>query len=103
MKNYEYNSYYFYNHIHFPLKISEYLKSGIVNFLKPIEMYKSKSFIYKNIKKTIDVYYLKKFGYEFYTDFYDKKKRITFIIDLDTKIKNKYKIIQVNNPTYVIE
>lgn len=31
------------------------------------------------------------------------KKRVLFIVDLDTKIKNKYKIIQVNYPLYIID
>ena len=95
-------SYYFYNYIYFPLEIYDYEGFEKVNFRNPIVMYKTKSFIRKRLKNTIDVYFLKKFSYEFYTDFYDKK-RVTFVIDLDSKIKNKYKIVQVNNPIRIIE
>ena len=102
IKNYDGNSYYFYNYIHFPLEIYDYEGFEKVNFRNPIVMYKTKSFIRKRLKNTIDVYFLKKFSYEFYTDFYDKK-RVTFVIDLDSKIKNKYKIVQVNNPIRIIE
>ena len=102
IKNYDGNSYYFYNYIHFPLAIFEYQGFDRINYRNPIVMYKSKSFICNKLKNTIDVYFLKKFSYEFYTDFYDKK-RITFIIDLDIKINNKYKIVQVNQPTYIVE
>ena len=31
------------------------------------------------------------------------KKRVLFIVDLDTKIKNKYKTVQVNNPLHIID
>ncbi len=102
IENYEGNSYYFYSYIHFPLDIYDYDGFEKVNYKKPIEMYKKKSFICQNINKVIDVSFLKKCGYKFHAYFYDKKK-IIFIIDLDAKVKNKYKIVQVNKPRYIQE
>lgn len=97
-----FNNYNFFNYQYFPLQIYDEVGYDKVNFREPLVMYKRKSYITKNIKKTIDVHFLRKFNYEIYTDFY-RRNRITFIIDLDTKIKNKYKIIQVNYPRYIIE
>ncbi len=91
-------SYYFYNYLYFPTQIYEIQGFEKVNFKEPLIFYKSKSFICKNKDKVINVYFLKKHARQFY-----ERKRITFIIDLDTKIKNKYKIVQVNNPGYIIE
>lgn len=65
-------------------------------------MYKSKSFICKNIERTIDIFYLKNNATKIFNDFYTKK-RVLFIVDLDTKIKNKYKTVQVNNPLHIID
>lgn len=102
LTNHDFNNYNFYQNIFFPLDIYEFDMFTKINFRKPHIMYASKSFICKNAKKIIDVYFLKKFSYEINFSFY-KKKRTTFIINLDSKIKNKYKIIEVNIPTYVIE
>jgi hypothetical protein len=102
IENYERNSYYFYGYIHFPLDIYDYDGFEKVNYRKPIEMYKTESFICKNINKVIDINFLKKCGYKFHADFYDEKK-IIFVIDLDIKVKNKYKIVQVNKPIYIEE
>ena len=102
VENYDGNSYIFFNYVHFPL--SNYDLNGFekINFREPIEMYKSKSFICKNIERTIDIFYLKNNATKIFNDFYTKK-RVLFIVDLDTKIKNKYKIIQVNNPLHIID
>ena len=102
IENYDSNSYIFFNYHHFPLDIYDRQGFEKVNFRKPIEMYMSKSFICKNIERTIDVSYLKNNANKIFNDFYSKK-RVLFIIDLDTKIKNKYKIRQVNNPLYIID
>lgn len=69
VKNYDGNSYYFYNYVHFPLDIYE--KEGFekTSFTKPIEMYKSKSFICKNIERTIDIFYLKNNATKIFNDF----------------------------------
>lgn len=101
-KNPEIDSYYFYNYIHFPMYLYDYDKFKMINIQKPQASFVKIKIICKKIKQTIDVCFLKKFGYEFYVDFY-KTKRTTFIIDLDKKIKNRYKVIQVNNPTYIID
>lgn len=98
----DFNNYNYFNVQFFPLQIYDEIGYEKVNFREPIIMYKKKSFITKNMIRTIDVQFLRKFYYEIYTDFY-RKKRITFIIDLDSKVKNKYKIIQVNYPRYIIE
>jgi hypothetical protein len=91
--------YSFFNHHFFPVEIYDIVGLERLNFRQPIIMYKRKSYIRRNIKKTIDVTYLRKFSYNVHSDFYDRA-RITFIIDLDSKVKNKYKIIQVNRPHY---
>ena len=101
-KGSKYNSYNFFNVQFFPHQIYDEIGYEKVTFREPIIMYKKKSFITKNMIRTIDVQFLRKFYYEIYTDFY-RKKRITFIIDLDSKVKNKYKIIQVNYPRYIVE
>ena len=97
-----FNNYNFFNYQYFPLQIYDEINYKKFNFREPIIMYKKKSFISKNIRRTIDVHFLRKFAYEIYTDFYTRE-RITFIIDLDSKNKNKYKIVQVNRPRYIIE
>ena len=91
--------YSFFNHHFFPVEIYDSVGLERLNFRQPIIMYKRKSYIRRNIKKTIDVTYLRKFSYNVHSDFYDRA-RITFIIDLDSKVKNKYKFIQVNRPYY---
>ncbi|WP_026977465.1 hypothetical protein [Flavobacterium tegetincola] len=101
-KGSKYNSYNFFNVQFFPLQIYDEIGYEKVNFREPLIMYKRKSFITKNIERTIDVRFLKKYHYYIYTDFY-RRKRTTFIIDLDSKVKNKYKIIQVNYPRYIVE
>ena len=101
-KGSKYNSYNFFNVQIFPLQIYDEIGYEKVNFREPLIMHKRKSFISKNVERTIDVRFLKKYHYYIYTDFY-RRKRTTFIIDLDSKVKNKYKIIQVNNPEYIVE
>ena len=98
----DFNNYNFFNVQIFPLQIYDEIGYEKVNFREPLIMYKRKSFITKNIERTIDVRFLKKYHYYIYTDFY-RRKRTTFIIDLDSKVKNKYKIIQVNYPRYIVE
>ena len=102
VENYDGNSYYFFKYVHFPLDIYDLDGFEKVNFRKPIEMYKSESFICKNIERTIDVFYLKNYDNKIYKDFYTKK-RIFFIIDLDSKMNNNYKIRQVNYPINIID
>lgn len=102
LENYDSNSYIFFNYHNFPLDIYDRQGFEKVNFRKPIEMYKSKSFICKNIERTIDVFYLKNYARKIFNDFYTKSK-IIFIIDLDSKLNNKYKIRQVNYPIYIID
>ena len=70
VKNYDGNSYYFYNYVHFPLSIYDLNGFEKINFREPIEMYKSKSFICKNIERTIDVGYLKSYTPNIYNNFY---------------------------------
>ena len=90
---YKNNSYYFYDYLHFPMDIYDSNnRFDKINFRKPIVMYKTRSFICKNIERVIDVYFLNRIRQKFYNHF-NEKKRITFIIDLDAKIKNKYKIV----------
>lgn len=101
-KDYEIDSYYFYNFLHFPLYLYEYNLFDKVNIRKPKAEYRKESFICKNIKKTIDIYFIRKFGYDLYEQCY-KKTHIIYIIDLDCKLKNKYKLVQVNNPIFVVE
>jgi hypothetical protein len=98
----DFNNYNFFNVQIFPLQIYDEIGYEKVNFREPLIMYKRKSFITKNIERTIDVKFLKKYHYYIYGDFY-RRKRITFIIDLDSKNKNKYKIVQVNYPRYIVE
>lgn len=101
VKDYEGNSYYFFNEVHFPLRIYDRDGFNKINYRNPIVMYKSKSFICKNIKKAIDVFTMKKFGRALYQNLY-LKKPIIFIIDLDSKIKNRFKIVQVNLPEIIM-
>lgn len=100
--NYKDNGYYFNSYNQFPLKIYDLDGFNKVNYKKPVEMYKTKSFICENIDKVVDVNFLKKCDFHFHADFFNKKK-IIFIIDLDAKVKNKYKIIQVGKPRYIID
>ena len=102
VNNYEIDSYYFCNFFHYPLYLYDYNKFEKKNIRKPKPMFKNSRFICKNIKKTIDISFIKKFGYDIY-QLCNNKKIDIYIIDFDIKFKNKFKITQVNRPTFVID
>lgn len=64
-------------------------------------MYKKKSYICKNMYRTIDVLFLSKFEMHFGLTFFEDT--VFFIIELDSKEKGKYRLIQVNRPIYIQE
>lgn len=97
----EYRRYNFGPLIYFPMEIFEYDNFERRNFQEPAVFYRKKSFLCKNTYRTIDVYFLQKWGWQFILKFYDQKKTIFFLIDLDSKTKGKYKIVQVNTPVIV--
>ena len=98
----KYKQYEFMNDIVFPMQIFDYERFNRVNIREPKIMYKKKLYICKNMYRTIDVNFLSKFEMHFgLTDF--KKGTVFLIIELDSKVKGKYKIVQVNHPEYIQE
>jgi hypothetical protein len=97
-----YKQYHFMNSTVFPMQIFDEEDFKRVNIREPKIMYKKKSYICKNMYRTIDVNFLYNWELRFsVADF--KKDIIFFIVELDSKVKGKYKIVQVNWPMYIIE
>jgi hypothetical protein len=80
VENYDGDTYNFFNYVHFPSDIYDLNGFEKINYRKPMEMYKSKSFICKNIERTIDVAYLKNNAPKIYNDFYSKKKELSLLL-----------------------
>jgi hypothetical protein len=96
---YHYKQYNFMNSIVFPVQLFDYENWKRVNIRESKIIYKKKSDICKNMYRTIDVKFLFKFEMHFGLTFF--KETVFYIIELDSKINGKYKLIQVNNPEYV--
>ena len=86
----------------FSYQIYDFEGEKKVNFRDPNIMDKSKNYICKNRERIIDVNFFINNWYILYNHF-NEVKPILYVIDLDQKVKHKYKIVQVNHPSYVIE
>jgi hypothetical protein len=97
----EYKRYEFIRYLFFPMQVFNYSDSIKVK-VQPAIMYKTKSYICKNMYRTVDVNFLYKWEMHFgLADF--KKDAVFFIIELDSKVKGKYKIVHVNRPKFIQE
>jgi hypothetical protein len=97
-----YNQYNFINSTVFPMEIFDYKDWKRINIREPKIMFKKKSYICKNMYRTIDVNFLYNWELRFATANF-KKNTVFFVVELDTKVKCKYKITQVNWPEFIIE
>jgi hypothetical protein len=99
-----YKQYHFMNSTVFPMQIFDYSEDfKRVNIREPKIMYKNKSYICKNMYRTIDVNFLHNWEVRFGLTNNFNKGTVFFIVELDTKVKGKYKIVQVNRPRYIEE
>jgi hypothetical protein len=96
----EYKRYKFINHLFFPMQVYYYSNLEKVK-VQPAIMYKTKSYICKNMYRTVDVNFLYRYEMHFGLTFFEKT--IFLIVELDSKVKGKYKIIQVDKPDYIQE
>lgn len=97
-----YKQYYFMNTLVFPILIFDYQDWKRVNIRQSKIMFKKKSYICKNMYRTIDVKFLYNWELRFSVANF-KKNTVFFIVELDTEVKCKYKIIQVNWPEFIVE